>query len=342
MKSFSQSVIDWQLAHGRHHLPWQKVGDAYRIWLSEIMLQQTQVSAVIPYYQRFLERFPTLATLAAAPLEDVLKMWAGLGYYARARNLHRAAIQIMEQHGGQFPANFAQIVELPGVGRSTAGAVSVFAFGGRYPILDGNVRRVLARCFAVPGYPGNPAVAEQLWQLSENLLPADSLVAYTQGLMDLGSQICTRSKPRCDQCPLCNLPCIAHQQQAVERYPAPRPAMARPLLQMQLLMIEWQGMLLLEQRPEQGIWGGLWCLPHVPMAADVVALAQERWGLSLREMGRLPELSHALSHRQMSFSPVRFQAQQWVNAAMPFRWVDRAHLGDYPMPSIIQKLLIPS
>lgn len=342
MPTFSRLLTQWQLQHGRHHLPWQNQTDPYRIWLSEIMLQQTQVSAVIPYYLRFLERFPTLSALAHAPLEEVLKHWAGLGYYARARNLHRAAFLIMEQHGGEFPHEFSEIVQLPGVGRSTAGAVAVFAFGGRYPILDGNVRRVLARCFAIAGYPGEPAVADQLWKLSTELLPEDSLEAYTQGLMDLGSGICARSNPRCGECPLKDLACQAYVTGRQADYPGPRPRLARPLLDMQLLQIEWQGSVLLEQRPPQGIWGGLWCLPHLPMEVDTASLARDRWGLMLEEVDRLPARSHALSHRQMEFLPLRLRALNHVEAEMPFRWVDKRQLGSYPMPPVIQKLLTPS
>ena len=196
---FARSLIRWQKRAGRHDLPWQQKGraDPYRVWLSEIMLQQTQVATVIPYYRRFLDRFPDLARLAAAPAEDVMALWSGLGYYARARNLQRAAQAIVATHGGRFPHRIEDIEALPGVGRSTAAAIAVFAFGARAAILDGNVKRVLARVFGVDGFPGDKTVEARLWALAESLLPERDLVAYTQGLMDLGATLCTRSSPRC-------------------------------------------------------------------------------------------------------------------------------------------------
>ena len=199
---FARKVIDWQRRAGRHDLPWQKVVDPYRVWLSEIMLQQTQVSAVVPYFERFLTRFPALQDLAHAAEDEVLAVWSGLGYYARARNLHRAARHIVNAYDGCFPERLDDILALPGVGRSTAGAIAVFSFGQRHPILDGNVKRVLARCFGIEGYPGVKSVADRMWRLAEQLLPERDVRAYTQGLMDLGAQVCTRSRPRCAVCPL--------------------------------------------------------------------------------------------------------------------------------------------
>ena len=211
---FAVALTAWQKRHGRHDLPWQDSRDPYTVWLSEIMLQQTQVAAVIPYYQRFLARFPTLQALAAAPLDDVLALWSGLGYYSRARNLHRAAQAVMTQHGGNFPATLDAIMELPGIGRSTAAAILVFAFGKRSAILDGNVKRVLARVRGIAGYPGETAVAAQLWREAGALLPKTGLQPYTQGLMDLGATLCVRRNPRCTECPVQNL-CVAFKTDRV-------------------------------------------------------------------------------------------------------------------------------
>ena len=202
MKPFAARVVEWQKALGRHDLPWQGTRDPYRIWLSEIMLQQTQVAAVISYYSRFLARFPDIGSLAAAAEDDVLTLWSGLGYYARARNLHRAAQAIVRQHGGVFPQHFDDIVALPGIGRSTAGAIAVFAFGARHPILDGNVKRVFARAFGIAGFPGEKKIESAMWMRALEVLPESGIEAYTQGLMDLGAGICTRTRPRCPACPL--------------------------------------------------------------------------------------------------------------------------------------------
>ncbi|MCH2221614.1 MAG: A/G-specific adenine glycosylase, partial [Dechloromonas sp.] len=199
---FTEQLITWQKVAGRHDLPWQNTRDAYRIWLSEIMLQQTQVGTVIPYYLRFLDSFPTVEALAAAPIEAVIEHWAGLGYYARARNLHRCAQQVATHFGGKFPANANELAELPGIGRSTAAAVAAFAFGQRAAILDGNVKRVLCRQFGIDGFPGQAAIHRKLWDLAESLLPEGDIERYTQGLMDLGATLCTRSRPRCDDCPV--------------------------------------------------------------------------------------------------------------------------------------------
>ncbi len=221
---FAHRVIAWQKQSGRHDLPWQQKGsarDPYRVWLSEIMLQQTQVATVIPYYRRFLARFPDLASLAAAPSEEVMALWSGLGYYARARNLQRAAQLIVAQWSGRFPRRAADIETLPGIGRSTAAAIAVFAFGARAAILDGNVKRVLARVFAIEGFPGEKAVEARLWALAESLLPKRHLVAYTQGLMDLGATLCARSRPRCGECPMASI-CVARQEARVAELPTPR------------------------------------------------------------------------------------------------------------------------
>ncbi|GHT99221.1 hypothetical protein FACS1894154_05890 [Betaproteobacteria bacterium] len=229
MTNFAQRLITWQRTHGRHDLPWQANRDPYRIWVAEIMLQQTQVATVIPYYQRFMARFPDVASLAAASAEAMIESWSGLGYYARARNLHRAAHQVMAEYGGQFPTRADDLITLPGIGRSTAAAIAAFASGERKAILDGNVKRVLCRAFGIEGFPGERTVETRLWALAESLLPADAqeIGVYIQSQMDLGATVCTRSRPACSQCPLSN-DCVAHLSGRSAELPTPRPAKTVP------------------------------------------------------------------------------------------------------------------
>ncbi|MEI8302698.1 MAG: A/G-specific adenine glycosylase [Burkholderiales bacterium] len=265
MSAFARRVIAWQRAHGRHDLPWQASRDPYRIWLSEVMLQQTQVATVIPYYQRFLATFPDVASLAAAPSEQVLALWSGLGYYSRARHLHRAAVEVMTRFGGAMPTDPALLETLPGIGRSTAAAIAVFSVGARAAILDGNVKRVFLRHGAIDGDPASGAVLEQLWALAQARLPASALPAYTQGLMDLGATVCTRSRPACDRCPLAH-DCQALASGQPTAWPQPRARRVVPRRELPLLLIVRGDTVLLQRRPEQGIWGGLWCLPVCPQA----------------------------------------------------------------------------
>ncbi len=263
MSAFAGRVIAWQRSHGRHDLPWQASRDPYRIWLSEVMLQQTQVATVIPYYQRFLAAFPDVASLAAAPAEQVLALWSGLGYYRRARHLHRAALEVMVRFGGTMPTDPELLVSLPGIGRSTAAAIAVFSVGARAAILDGNVKRVFLRHGAIDGDPASGAVLERLWALAQARLPATGLPAYTQGLMDLGATVCTRSRPACDRCPLA-ADCQALASGQPTAWPQPRKPRAVPRRDLPLLLILRGDAVLLQRRPEQGIWGGLWCPPVCP------------------------------------------------------------------------------
>ena len=266
--SFADRVIRWQQSHGRRDLPWQGTRDAYRIWVSEIMLQQTQVAAVIPYYTRFLQRFPDVCALASSPSPDVMAAWAGLGYYSRARNLHRCAQAVVERHEGRFPATVDALSALPGIGRSTAAAIAAFAFGERAAILDGNVKRVFARHFGVEGYPGATAVERRLWSIAERELPASGIEGYTQGLMDLGATLCVRVRPRCGDCPVA-VTCVAKAQGRTAELPAPRPAKARPVRHATVVIVrDDRGALLLETRPPTGIWGGLVSLPEFDAEAD--------------------------------------------------------------------------
>ena len=340
MKSFAERLCDWQVAHGRHDLPWQNTHDAYRIWLSEIMLQQTQVATVIDYYQRFLQRFPTLEALAAAPLAEVLESWAGLGYYARARNLHRCAQVLIADHGGQFPEQAQAIAELPGIGRSTAAAIAVFAHGQREAILDGNVRRVLARCFGIEGFPGTAKTQTELWQLAETLLPAKRMEAYTQGLMDLGSQLCIRRKPFCAACPMHDL-CIARQQGRQAELPTPRPRKALPERDTTVLMLTDGQQVLLERRPPVGIWGGLLSLPEGGVA-EARELAR-RHGCSLQSMQAVPGLRHTFTHFHLNIQvllcAVRPERRLVAEGGWQWLTLDSGAVGKAALPTPIRKIL---
>lgn len=302
---FAERLIDWQRLHGRHDLPWQ-TRDAYRVWLSEIMLQQTQVETVIPYYVRFLERFPTLESLAAAPVDDVLALWSGLGYYARARNLHKCAQAVMTRHGGVFPADPALLAELPGIGRSTAAAISAFSYGTRAAILDGNVKRVFARAFGIDGFPGAKAVENLMWQLAEALRPEGDVGTYTQAQMDLGATVCTRGKPRCGQCPLAD-GCVARATGRVAELPTPRPKRHVPERHGRFAVIVIDNRVLLERRPPAGIWGGLQSLPEMPEDADAAEWVAQRFGFNATRVTLLPPLRHVFTHFVLHLVPERIE-----------------------------------
>lgn len=302
MKDFSSRLITWQKQHGRHDLPWQNTTDPYAIWVSEIMLQQTQVAAVIGYYSRFMQRFPTIAALSEASQDEVLQYWSGLGYYSRARNLHNAAQTIMDEHGGEFPQDFETIQTLSGIGRSTAAAIASFAFNQVQTILDGNVKRVLTRHFAIEGWPGTPKIEKELWLLAEQLLPQTDMVAYTQGLMDLGATLCTRSKPQCARCPL-TASCAALQQQRVTQLPAAKPRKATPEKNTTMLVLLEGDNVMLEKRPSTGIWGGLWSFPELETDSDYINIAQRRFGVSVQPAAALPGLSHAFTHFKLHITP---------------------------------------
>jgi A/G-specific adenine glycosylase len=304
--SLAAKLVGWQKRHGRHDLPWQGTRDPYRIWLSEIMLQQTQVATVIPYYRRFLQRFPDIATLAAASLDEVLRLWAGLGYYSRARNLHHAAQAVMREHGGRFPRGFEEVAALPGIGRSTAGAILVFSRGTRRAILDGNVKRVLARLFGITGYPGEKRVADRLWKRAADLLPRRNVQAYTQGLMDLGAGVCTRNRPRCEACPWAP-PCVARKRGLTARLPARKPRKALPQKSTTMLALTRAGEVLLEKRPPSGIWGGMWCLPEAVREADIAGYCLRRFGARVSEVSELPRIAHGFTHYKLDIEPLQLR-----------------------------------
>ena len=340
MSAFARAVIGWQSRHGRHDLPWQGTRDPYRIWLAEIMLQQTQVATVIPYYLRFVERFPALGDLAAAAEDEVLRLWSGLGYYSRARNLHRAAQLVVERHGGAFPRARADIEALPGIGRSTAAAIAGFAFGARAAILDGNVKRVLARHFAVEGFPGERAVEQELWQLAESLLPADGIEAYIQGLMDLGATICATRAPGCSRCPVRET-CRAFLDDRVAELPAPRPRKSVPRRSTGMLLLVKDGDVLLQKRPPTGVWGGLWSFPEVDAAADVRRFARAHYGCVVAGVEHLGTVKHAFTHFTLDITPIVARvASAQPRAAQPgVMWLPLADAADAAVPTPVRRLL---
>ena len=261
-QGFSDKLLSWFDQHGRKHLPWQQNQTPYRVWLSEIMLQQTQVATVIPYYQRFTQQFSDVASLAAAEEDEVLHLWTGLGYYARARNLQKAAKQLVQEHNGEFPANLEQLQNLPGIGRSTAGAIMALAFKLPGTILDGNVKRVLARRYGIDGWPGHTAVSNDLWAIAEELSPDARIADYTQAMMDMGATLCTRSKPKCEICPF-STDCVAYRDERIKELPGKKPKKTIPVRHTLMLVVSNpRGELLLKKRPSQGLWGGLWSFPE--------------------------------------------------------------------------------
>lgn len=299
---FANRLVAWQRLHGRHDLPWQGTRDPYRLWVSEIMLQQTQVTAVIPYYVRFMARFPDVRALAAAHEDDVLAHWSGLGYYARARNLHRAAQAVVAHHGGRFPSTADTLAELPGVGRSTAAAIAAFAFGERAAILDGNVKRVLARWLGFAGWPGDAKVQASLWEAAERLLPEADIEAYTQGLMDLGSRVCTRTRPRCEACPV-GSDCVALRDGLTDRLPAARPTKVLPQRETALLVLARAGEVMLEKRPPTGIWGGLWSFPELGLDEDPRQVSARRYGAAIAPIEALELIEHGFTHFRLLLRP---------------------------------------
>ncbi len=338
MHRFSSRLIAWQHLQGRHDLPWQSA-DTYRVWLSEIMLQQTQVTTVIPYYQRFIASFPTIDSLAAATEEQVLALWSGLGYYARGRNLHRAARLIAEKYHGEFPREFDQIIELPGIGRSTAAAICALAWNERRAILDGNVKRVLARYCGISGSPSDKAVETLLWQRAEALLPERDIASYIQAQMDLGATLCTRSKPKCGVCPV-HTDCVAFQTGRVSELPTPRQRKAVPERHATFLLLMHGNDILLEKRPGSGIWGGLWCPPQF----DDEAAASDwfvRNGMEAREGERLAKFTHSFTHFKLHITPMKIHlSRKPLRAAQPGSvWMDADEALRAAIPVPVRSLL---
>ncbi|MCY1501072.1 Adenine DNA glycosylase [compost metagenome] len=339
-EQFSSAVLAWYDAHGRKDLPWQQDLTPYRVWVSEIMLQQTQVSTVLGYFDRFMDALPTVQALAAAPEDEVLHLWTGLGYYTRARNLQKAAEIVVARHGGEFPRSVEQLTELPGIGRSTAGAIASLSMGLRAPILDGNVKRVLARYVAQEGYPGEPKVAKQLWQVAERLTPQARVNHYTQAMMDLGATLCTRSKPSCLLCPV-RSGCRAHLLGRESAYPEPKPRKALPQKHTLMpLLANREGAILLYRRPSSGLWGGLWSLPELDDLAALDPLAA-RHALRLGERRALPALTHTFSHFQLAIEPwlVRVDAAAPAVAEGDWLWYNLATPPRLGLAAPVKKLL---
>ena len=340
MSPFADRLINWQRAHGRHDLPWQATRDAYRVWLSEIMLQQTQVSTVAPYYQRFVAELPDVGALAAAPLGRVLELWSGMGYYRRAHLLHRAAQVVVAEHGGVVPSDPKTLAKLPGIGRSTAAAIAALAYDARAAILDGNVKRVLARHEGIEGYPGETRVERVLWARAEALLPSRDVASYTQGLMDLGATVCLRAVPRCSACPVSE-DCRARRSGRISELPAPRPKKTLPRRAVKVLIIERAGEVLLERRPPTGVWAGLWSLPEMEPEADPARHCRRRFGAQVSAREPLPGLEHVFTHFHLTITPQPCTVRRWpARAEEPgLVWLPFAEAGGAALPAPIKKLL---
>ncbi|MBM0103751.1 A/G-specific adenine glycosylase [Steroidobacter sp. S1-65] len=307
-EQFASALLAWFDRNGRKHLPWQQQITPYRVWISEIMLQQTQVATVIPYYERFMQRFPDVRALAAADDDEVLHLWTGLGYYARARNLLRAARLIVAEHGGEFPDDIEAVQALPGIGRSTAGAILAISKAQRHPILDGNVKRVLTRCFGIQGFPGETAIERKLWALADACTPAQRVAHYTQAIMDLGATVCVRSRPLCVVCPM-HEPCIARRDGMQAILPTPKPRKARPERTAYAAILRRpDGAVLLERRPPTGLWGGLWTFPQFDAHEDALAWMEQRTGEASLPTQALPPYSHSFTHFDLTLQPILLHA----------------------------------
>jgi len=344
--AFAPALLDWFHRHGRKHLPWQRELTPYRVWVSEIMLQQTQVATVIPYYERFMERFPSVAALAGASSDEVLHLWTGLGYYARGRNLHRAAQRVVNEFGGVFPDTLEGMESLPGIGRSTAGAILAISMSQRHPILDGNVKRVLARYFGIRGYPGEAKIEARMWTLADACTPAHDVGSYTQAIMDLGATVCVRSRPLCNACPVATH-CVARIKGLQSELPTRKLRKARPQRDaFAVLVIRPDGAVLLEKRPSSGLWGGLWAFPQFADRSLASQWLSERFGAVSEATGEI--YHHAFTHFDLALHPViaRIDSvpakvaegaqQQWYDATQP------AKIGlTKPVVDLIKRLVLP-
>ena len=334
---FAARLLRWFDTHGRHDLPWQHPRSAYRVWLSEVMLQQTQVATVIPYFERFVARFPTLESLAAASVDEVLALWSGLGYYSRGRNLHRAAQACAVRHGGSLPDTLDGLVALPGIGRSTAAAILAQAFGQRAAILDGNVKRVLARHAGVEGHPGQSAVEQRLWAVAEARLPQSRLADYTQALMDLGATVCTPKRAACPTCPL-RADCVALAGDRVAQLPTPKPRKTTPERAVTMLvLVDRDDRVLFERRPPQGLWGGLLGLPEYD-AADSALADLARRGIVVAETCVGPPYRHVFTHFKLDITPLVVVSEGAV-AEATHEWHPRSAFADLALPTAVRRVL---
>lgn len=347
MSKFANAIIAWQKQHGRHDLPWQNTSDAYAIWVSEIMLQQTQVAAVIGYYGNFMARFPTIVTLANATQEEVLQSWSGLGYYSRARNLHASAQKIVDEFNGIFPQDFDDILSLPGIGRSTAAAISTFALNQPQPILDGNVKRVFARYFNIAGATNETKIVQKMWQIAERENPTNpqDAIIYTQGLMDLGATLCTRGRPRCSECRM-NIGCQAYANDMVHLLPTPKPKKTTPQKQTMMLILlkagAGQSEVLLEKRPQTGIWAGLWSLPEIEMTEIATEAAFNKFGITSEAEETMQTVNHAFTHYKLAIHPQPLQVirqKSQVNQSNNI-WLPINEAIEAAIPTPVRNILI--
>ncbi|MGM0774516.1 MAG: A/G-specific adenine glycosylase [Pseudomonadota bacterium] len=341
---FAHRILAWYDENGRHDLPWHHDRNPYRVWVSEIMLQQTQVSTVIPYFEAFMQSFPDVTALAEAPVDDVLSHWSGLGYYARARNLQKAARQVVEKHDGQFPKDQEQLQALPGIGRSTAAAILAQAHQQRAAILDGNVKRVLARYHAIAGWPGKTSVLNQLWDRAEEHTPDKRIRDYTQAIMDLGAMVCTRSRPACESCPL-QAGCEAYAKGETSLYPGSKPRKTKPEKTTWMVILEdQQGRILLERRPPSGIWGGLWSLPELDPAygpEELPDACQQAFGFNCSEPELTSGFRHTFSHYHLHIQPARLTVQDTARVCDTDnqQWIHRDQALSLGLPAPIRTLL---
>lgn len=342
--SFSRRLLKWYASHGRHDLPWQQNRTLYRVWVSEIMLQQTQVVTAIPYFEKFISRFPSIQDLANAHQDEVLHLWTGLGYYARARNLHKTAQIIRDRYANQFPEEYELILALPGIGRSTAGAILAQALGQRHVILDGNVKRVLTRYYAIEGWPGKKDIENQLWTLAESLTPDAQLIDYTQAIMDLGATACAR-KPSCADCPVSDT-CVAYEQDNVTNYPTPKKRKVLPVKTTHMLVLQNdKGEIMLEQRPPSGIWGGLWSLPEYAEKTldQVQQWSEQKLGLLIENIESQPLFRHTFSHFHLDITPIACRVKSPANHVMEASnrvWYNTQRPESLGLPAPVVKILM--
>ncbi|MGE3920155.1 MAG: A/G-specific adenine glycosylase [Gammaproteobacteria bacterium] len=344
-KNFAKSLLSWYDQNGRSSLPWRQNITPYRVWLSEIMLQQTQVKTVLPYFERFISKYPSIASLSQANLDEILHLWAGLGYYTRARNLYKTAQIIQKDHKGQFPSTVHELMTLPGIGRSTAGAIAAIAFGKHASILDGNVKRILCRLHEIPSWPGELSTTKKLWELAENYTPKERTNDYTQAIMDLGATLCTQTKPKCVVCPI-RKHCMAFTNDTTSEYPVKKAKKSLPIKQTQMLLImNDRKQILLLKRPTSGIWGGLWSLPECEIDLKATTWCDEKLGLKVKEHSKLSVFKHTFTHFQLIIHPVllnmskKHHALPKIMEIADFTWFDPKTDAKLGLPTPVKKIL---
>jgi A/G-specific adenine glycosylase len=341
-QTIQRQLLHWYERHGRQDLPWQQEPTPYRVWVSEIMLQQTQVATVIPYYQRFTQRFPTIEKLATASLDEVLQLWAGLGYYSRGRNLHRTAQIILTEFNGQFPNDLSLLRQLPGIGEYTAGAIMSFAFRQPAAIVDGNVKRVISRLHTLPDWPGHPTTHRLIWEIASHYTPAADCHLYNQAIMDLGATVCTRKRPDCDNCPW-QTHCQAYRQRQTDRFPVAKPAKEKPTQERYFLLLQDDRQnILLHRRPPTGIWGGLWSLPECALHENIGDWCEQQYGLFVKQQQALPKFKHSFSHYHLLIHPLALQVHDMTTAIREqtdVQWCTNQHALTQGIPSPVKQLL---